>query len=131
MFLSRHYWPTVAQNKSWSQAPIKRFRKFSFCLSFPIKIYRSFNKDPGGQWTVHLSWLATYNNTNYKVHIFRIFNYRAIVHFDEKFREFIVSNQNLWMSILNYLDNFAVIIKPFKLSAKNIVFQEILKNCLP
>ena len=54
--------------------------------------------------------------------------YWAIVHFDEKFREFIVSNQNLWMSILNYLDNFAVIIK---MSAKNIVFQEILKNCLP
>ena len=29
---------------------------------------------------------------------------------------------------LNYSDNFTVIIK---ISAENIVFQEILKNCLP
>ena len=32
------------------------------------------------------------------------------------------------MSILNYFDYLAVIIK---ISAKKIVFQEILKNCLP
>ena len=43
------------------------------------------------------------------------------------------SNQNLLMSILNYFDYLAVIIKIYakRSPAKSIVFQEILKNCLP
>ena len=47
--------------------------------------------------------------------------------FTEFFFQSTWSKQNLLMSILNYFDYFTVIIK---ISAKNIVLQEIFKNCL-
>ena len=62
---------------------------------------------------------------------FWLFTMGRMRHCSKNFTEFFFqstwSKQNLLMSILNYFDYFTVIIK---ISAKNIVLQEIFKNCL-